>query len=391
MDLDLYLTMASLAISVAVGSAIAYRIDKRRAAEARWQNLIELVRSGGLVSALLQLKVSYERLFTQADVDQRNALQVVARSRQWLSIVAEQLRASRLWSLQAGAMVAATTLAWGFLFPMQRNTDIAILEALNHTQPALYGTIIAVVFSVIGIVITGILGLHGAFFGLRPASMTGRAFTALMLSALSIGAAVFLGQLSTYRSEHAYGAQVLRDQTTKTQLQAEQTRAANAARQLEIDVLTANLRAEEEQLQRSKQLDSSLTILTLIVEMATSASPLLASKFAVAGCFALTSVRNGRKAEQAENRKVVIAQQFRAEGDALLGAAGVANQDAEDAVRSTMGRLADWDIALALAPPDRLRTDQWVELPAGYHWKTHGENGATSAPQPAPVATWDEI
>jgi hypothetical protein len=320
-----FLAILSVVIAaVLVGATAAHRSDVRRRAIAARDLLLERIRHGNGPQELLLIGQPYRDQVSKELI----AADRFSEARHTAFAIRDRLIAQvwrgRPWSLGFSIVIAVMAAGWAILFPLQRSMDMAILNALGYPHPTLYGTVIAVTFTIIGIVITGILDVHELLpERVRLTSNFAKFTTALILAALSVLFLAFLTSLATYRSTNRFGPEVSNDTKILQQLKVTGGGAPTAARQVEIDVASTNLADAERRLANGRKLDRVLIIAVLPVEMAISASPILATELAAVGVAGVVGARNGRRERRSRARASTIRHQARNKAEAILAAAGV--------------------------------------------------------------------
>jgi hypothetical protein len=323
----------ALTLMVVAGTTLSFLSDRRRQRRKALREMLDRIRNGYGLQVLLQLRQRFADQVIKLENVRKNAEQ---RADSYGNF-RDKITKDGSISIKAVVIVVTFTAGWAVLTPLQRSQDIDILNSLVHSRASLYGSIIAVGFALVGMVISLLAGVHGPMFGLKSKTSTPRVFAALVLLAASIAGMVYMGMLSTERSERTAGRDVAvkRAELHQYTAQLQRQRTANgdtSALQLQVAVATDNLNAAEANLAASRHLDVGLTVGALTGELVTSWSPLFATEFAVVGGFAFAGHRNRRKAEKAINAQFSVKGRYESARGQLLGQS--------DADPATVERLA---------------------------------------------------
>lgn len=350
-----------LGLLVIVGTGLAYRSDMHRRAIAARERLIERIRRGEAGQVLLPIRERYR-------ARHHAVLRRAARSEERGAALARRAGelSGQVWrgagpNLGFVITVVVLTAAWLILFLLQRASDITILTALGYPYPPLFGSLIAIMFAVAGIIVTGLFGVHHLLPPfLRFAGRAGRVAVALLIIAGAVAFMNFLTQLATYRSVDRLGATVSNDLKILDALRARGGPHPTAAQALDIDVATQNLADDTTRLNASKHLDEALTVAVPPLELMVSAAPLLALELGVVGGVAMVAKARTRIGHRRRDKAAAIRQEFFTEIATLLSEGGLTHLEVDALLHSIEGRNSD-DSAGSGPPPG----SQSAPLPSG--------------------------
>ncbi len=299
---------------VAFASCTAFLAIRSRTARLRRAQLIARIQQGEAAQVLLQVRAPYAgraRRARYAMQRRSRRLTIAGRRRDALSHHAWH---GARWSFGFVLAVLLSACLWASLFVLQRDMDINVLAALGYASPSGLGMVVALVFAGVGMIVSGLLGLHPLLPAwIKSAGRLGRITTALMLAAVSITFMAYLRQLAVDRSVARFSAEVAELQT-----RLQHTSGATPAEQ----VTRAALANAQERLSAGKSLDHSLTMTVLTLEMTFSAAPILAVELAVVGYYALAASRADRSLDAARRTLSRAREDFNGYAVGLLAEAG---------------------------------------------------------------------
>ncbi len=224
-----------------------------------------------------------------------------------LDSVRRQIFRDGEWSVGFVVVVTALTMAWVTFFVLQRFLDIQIMQDVGYhaTLAAALGTVIALGVSVLGIVISGLLGLHPLLPAVDRMRRSMRITLALLLLIPLLGLVFALPPIAIYRSESTLGAQV-------TQLEKELVAAQSAVPvdPLEVAAIQKDLAAAELRLSKGERLDRTIAVTVPLLELATSPAPVYFWELLVALWLASSAAVARRKEREARNTVAALAQAF---------------------------------------------------------------------------------
>jgi hypothetical protein len=311
-------TAAGIACVVAGTFYLAYCHDRRVAAAQVRAELLTQFREHPQ-SALIRLREPYMTQLGELEREEQAAGAA--------STAAEGKRAkwsAQIWRGQEPKLgfmiiVGVLSVVWGFLFLLQRAMDITVMQALKSVDPQLFGNVIALVFVVIGILLSGIAGMHNLLPSwLEPK----RALTRVaVVGVLLLGATLMMmkvADLAQYRSIDKFTQAVNSDTATLKQLQAQKV---TRAQQVQVASAQQTLQQDERRLDNAKGMDRMLTMAVLPAELALSGFPVFAAELATVGSLGWTARRHRRRQDRAAGRRAALPQEFREQAATLLAEA----------------------------------------------------------------------
>lgn len=311
-----------LALVAAVGGALYLgerRREKRAAARADRQRLIERVRGEGILPLgrwlLERFRGRIVRLQQRATAQHERHVRLERRRDE----ASGQVWRNGKWS--AGFILVVTVLGavWLFLFLLQRNLDIQILEALGYRGllAAALGSVIALVIATAGVLITGLVGLHPVLPEWVQWRRSLRVTLALGCTVLVLVLAFSLTKIAVYRAQNTFGPEVVQAENVD-----DAAHRAVPPDPLQISVADRKLTDLSARLQQAQNVDRTLAVVVPTAELMIGFAPVyLGELLTVAGFAAAASVAVGRE-RHANHRIAVITQEFRQEATDILFNAG---------------------------------------------------------------------
>lgn len=304
--------------AVTAASYLAYRHDQRNDAAARQEQLNQQLRTNPQ-SVLLPLREEY--VTRNGNLDRRIASAGKAAD------VAEAKQAK--WSAQIWrgndpklgfmVIVAVLSMLWAGLFLLQRSTDITVMQALGSVAPQLFGNVIAVVFVILGIVMSGVAGLHHLLpTWMEPKRVLTRVVIIAGLALVAIAGINQVADLAQYRSIDKFSAEVSADEAVVAQLKAKEP---SAAVQVQITSAENALAQDQQRLHKAELMDKTLTMAVLPAELLLSAFPIIAIELLVVAGFGRTGKRWRKGEQNARDEQAALPQQFRQQAATMLAQA----------------------------------------------------------------------
>lgn len=288
------LLMAILVVLVVIGSAAAYAADRRRVELVRRDELVERMQHGEWAQVLLQEREPFAARARRAQLVMMRHEHDQAAAERRRDELSRHAWHGENWSLGFVVVSCLATALWAVLFTVQRATDINVLIALDYPSPRVSGTVIALAFATIGVIASGLLGMHSLLPPwLRSPSRGGRITAAVMLAVISIVVMVYAQRIAASTPIDRFGPGA----TQPGQTPAEQ-RSATA-------------------------LGRTLTMAVPPLETAFSAAPVITAELAVVGFFALASNRAERRKLAAQRAIQAARQDFAGYAVALIAESGV--------------------------------------------------------------------
>lgn len=304
--------------AVAAACYLAYRHDQRKDAAARQEQLNEQLRTNPQ-SVLLPLREEYVtrngnlgRTIASAG---KSAEAAEAKQAKW---------SAQIWrgndpKLGFMVIVAVLSVLWAGLFLLQRSTDITVMQALGSVSPELFGNVIAVVFVILGIVMSGIAGMHHLLPSwMEPTRVLTRVVIIAVLTLVAIAGINQVANLAQYRSIDKFSAQVNADKAVVAQLMAKEP---SAAVQVQITSAQDTLAQDQERLDKAKSMDKTLTMAVLPAELLLSAFPIIAVELLVVSGFGRVGKRSRKVEQNAKDEQGALPQQFRQQAATMLAQA----------------------------------------------------------------------
>lgn len=287
------LFLAANALVAGVVSA-GRRAGARQAATEAETARIDGIRQGGLRGLLLVRRQQYTEaegpLAEQRDEHQRVRVGLEAT----YDKIKKQLWRDGDWHAGFVVVVAVLTLAWTFLFALVRALDVQMIEALgyfggNQLMAQAAGTIIALAFALIGVIVAGLLGLHSFLPRWIEIGRPLRVFLVANLLTLALVGALALRHVAINRSERVLGPQVT---NLQAQVAADQQTGASP---LDLRIAQLRLAQAQQRLQAGESVDRLLAVVGPLLEMAVSWAPLYAGEMLVLLGFGLAIRRHRRQ------------------------------------------------------------------------------------------------
>ena len=184
--LPLLLALAAVNILWASRHALARvfnaRAESRNTAALTRQQLLERIRTHGVRRFFVYMASQYRLRVNPMRREQATHQQQRLAIEQQRSQVRKQIWRDGEWSIGFVIVVSALALAWALLFLIQRNLDIRMLLAVGYAEsdPALaqlLGTAIALGITILGFIISGLLGMHALLPNWLQVSQTVRGFS----------------------------------------------------------------------------------------------------------------------------------------------------------------------------------------------------------------------
>lgn len=303
---------------VAAAGALAYRHDRRADATKRQAELDERLRTNPQ-SVLLPIREQYvTRAGQLTDVIEAEGRAADAAATRHATFSAQFWRGNDP-KLGFMVIVGVFSVLWFGLFLLQRSTDITVMQALRTVSPQLFGNVIAVAFVILGIVISGIAGMHHLLPSwLEPQRALTRVLIVSVLGVLACFLTAQVADIAQFRSIDRFTAQVNTDETTLAQLR---TQKPSPAFRVQIDAAQNTLAQDQQRLDKAKSLDKTLTILVLPAELALSAFPILATELLIIYGFARTEQRHRTKRQRAQDEQDALPQRFQEQSATMLARA----------------------------------------------------------------------
>jgi uncharacterized membrane protein (DUF485 family) len=328
--MTLQLALIMLIGVAVVGSALylAERLTERRqAAAAERLRLVERVRTDGVVPVGLWFREKLARRILR--LEQKETIQALRGERleRRRDEASAQVWRDGKWS--AGFVLIALGLAavWLFLFLLQRNLDIQILQALGYT-PGLavpLGTVIALVIAMAGVLVTGLLGLHPLLPGWIAFRRSLRVTLALTVAVLVLILAFSLTSIAVYRAQNVLGPAV----STQEKILA-QARAEQPPDPLQVAVAEQDLADAQARLEKGMNVDRMLAVVVPSAELAIGFAPVYIGELLVVGTLGAAAARAERRARRARNKSARVSQKFREKAASIIFDAGRSPAEVED-------------------------------------------------------------
>jgi len=307
----LYALLLALA---AFGSCTTFLALRSRTDRVRRAHLIARIQQGETTQVLLQEQVPFARRARRARYAMQHQSRRLTSAGRRRDALSRRIWHGTRWSSAFVVVVCAGAWLWAVLFILQREMDINILVALGYASPSVLGMLIALAFAVVGMIVSGLLGLHSVLPPwIKSVGRFGRIAAALMLAAVSITFMAYLKEIAVNRSVDRFSAEV------STLQNALQQARGTPAEQVTRDAL-ANA---QERLAAGKTLDQSLTTTVMAFETASSAAPILAVELAVVGYYAVAAKRAGRSLRAARRTISRTQDDYNGYAVGLLAEAGV--------------------------------------------------------------------
>jgi hypothetical protein len=293
--------------AAAAASYLAYRHDQRRDAAAQQEKLNEQLREE-YVTRNGNLDRRIASAGKAADVDEE-------KQAKW---------SAQIWrgnepKLGFMVIVAVLSVLWAGLFLLQRSTDITVMQAMGSVAPQLFGNVIAVVFVILGIVMSGIAGLHHLLpTWLEPKRVLTRVVIIAGLALVAIAGINQVADLAQYRSIDKFSAQVNADRAVVAQLKAKEH---SAAVQVQTTSAENTLAQDQQRLDKAKLMDKTLTMAVLPAELLLSAFPIIAIELLVVAGLGRTGKRWRKVEQNASDEQAALPQQFRQQAATMLAQA----------------------------------------------------------------------
>jgi hypothetical protein len=324
------LALALLGGVAVVGSALylaEWLAERRRAAAVERQKLVERVSTEGVLPLGLWFR---ERLMRRTlRLEQKETTQLLRREcleRRRVEASAQIWR-NEPWSAGFVVITLALGAAWLFLFLLQRNLDIQILQALGYT-PALaasLGTVIALVIAMAGVLATGLLGLHPLLPRWIPLRRSLRVTLALTVTVLVLILAFSLTSIAVYRTQNVLGPAV----STQAKILA-QARAEVPPDPLRIAVAAQDLSDARGRLERGMNVDRTLAVVVPTAELVIGFAPVYVGELFVLGALGAATARAERRARRAHNKIARVSQKFREKAASIVFDAGRSPAEVEE-------------------------------------------------------------
>jgi hypothetical protein len=279
----LYALLLTLA---AFGSCTAFLAVRSRTARVRRAHLVARIQQGEATQVLLQEQVPFARRARRARYAMQRRSRRLTNAGRRRDALSRHIWHGARWSFGFVVVVSVGACLWAVLFGLQREMDVNILVALGYASPSVLGMVIALAFTVVGMIVCGLLGLHPLLPPrVKSVGRLGRIAAALMLAAVSITFMAYLKEIAVNRSVDRFSAEV-----SALQITLDKSKGATP-----LDELTReSLANAQERLAAGKTLDHSLTTTVMAFEIAFSAAPILAVELAVVGYYAVAAKRAGR-------------------------------------------------------------------------------------------------
>lgn len=204
------------------------------------------------------------------------------------------------WSMGFTLVVVVLALAWLFVFLLLRSLDIRMLEALGYVGASeglamILGTLIALVFTVIGIVIAGLLDLHPLLPRAVQVSQTVKRILIANFTAIAIGLALWLPNVAVFRSQNSLGPMVTTQQEVLAQAQQDGNPTA-------VQVAEIKLANAQQRLKAGESVDRTLAIAAPLLELAIAWAPVYALELLVLGGTGVLIRRHQRRRQLADDQ-----------------------------------------------------------------------------------------
>jgi hypothetical protein len=304
--------------AVAAAGYLAYRHDQRKDAALRQERLNEQLRIHPQ-SVLLPLRETYVTRNGNLDRGIASAAKAAGAAE-----TKEAKWSAQIWrgndpKLGFIVIVAVLTFLWGGLFLLQRSTDITVMQALGSVAPQLFGNVIAIVFVILGIAMSGIAGVHHLLPSwMEPKRVLTRVVIISGLTLVAIAGINQVADLAQYRSIDKFGAQVNADKAVAAQLKAKES---SPAIQVQITSAEDTLAQDQQRLDKAKSMDKALTMAVLPAELLLSAFPIIAIELLVVSGFGRIGKRWRKIEQNAKDERTALPQQFRQQAATMLAQA----------------------------------------------------------------------
>jgi hypothetical protein len=303
------LWMAAGIACVAAGTFyLAYRHDRRVEAARAEAELLNQFREHPQ-SALIRLREPYMTETGELERQEQAAASAAAAAKGKQARWSAQIWRGQEPKLGFMIVVAILSVVWGFLYLLQRSMDITVMQALGSVSPQLFGNVIALVFVVIGILLSGIAGMHHLLPSwLEPTRALTKVAVVGVLLLVATVIMIKVADLAQYRSIDKFTQAVISDTATVKQLQAQK---ATRAQQVQVEVAQQKLQQDQQRLDNAKNMDKTLTMAVLPAELALSGFPVFAAELATVGSLGQTARRHRRREDRAAARRAALPQEFR--------------------------------------------------------------------------------
>lgn len=373
------LFLAANAVVAGVMSA-GKRADARHSAAEAETRRIDGIRQRGLPALILLRRQQYMEaegpLAEQRDDHNRRRIGLEAA----YDKIKKQVWRDGDWHAGFVVVVTALTLVWAFLFALVRALDVQMMQAVgwlggNEGTAQTVGTVLALAFAVIGVIVAGLLGLHPLLARWIKIGRPLRLFLVANLLTLAVVGALALQHVAINRSERVLGPQV-------TNLQAQVTAdQQTGASPLDLRIAQLRLVQAQQRLKAGESVDRMLAVVGPLLEMAVSWAPLYAGELLVLVGFGL-AIRRRRREELAMSGQInQLNRRFTREltEDAL--AAGFEVDDIEQQLNQPR--------ELPAGPPDPPDPRAPTEEPGGDETPPKANTGPAddASPEEPPAAT----
>lgn len=298
----------------------------RKEQEERQEGLRQLIRDHGIrpVGQMLLRRRQPETLPHQQVATMEAERGVRARGR--LDHLRQQIFRGGDWAVGFIVVISLLGIAWLVFFILQIRLDVTMMVDVGYPAglAMALGTVIAIGVSALGIIISGLLGLHSLFPSLEKWRRSARVTAGLALAIPALALVLALPPLAVYRSQSTLGAQVTLLQ--KTLAQEESTTPQDP---LEITVTKQDLAAAEQRLEKGERLDKTLAVIVPMLELVTSPAPVYVGELLVALWLAWVIADARRKEQAARNEIQVHAQRFITDFTDLIVPLGGAPEEAD--------------------------------------------------------------
>jgi hypothetical protein len=230
---------------------------------------------------------------------------LITRGQESLERIRRQMFHDGEWHIGFIVVVAILGTGWLFLFYLLRNLDISVMRAVGYPAGLsnLLGSVSALAVSFLGIVISGLLGIHTFLPRIDGMRRSLRTTIALLLLVPVMALVGVFSTLAPYRSQSTLGPQVSFYQKTLQELENTAPRDP-----VEIAVTKDDLAAAEHRLDKGKTMDRTLAVTIPLAELLLSPAAVYGAELLVA-LELLRRISVARRKEEVANHQEQAATQ----------------------------------------------------------------------------------
>jgi len=312
------IAMASLLTGAGFFAADRYRV-RRAAVAAAFNDAVQRVRSG-------QARPVFVRMREQ--LRDRVMPWLLAREQHQAAAALSETRKAdlmaRTWPKGRPSpglliLMGILSVVWLVLFALIRATDIYVLKALGQTQPVaeVLGTIVALVFTVLGWFVTGLLGFHELMPPSLHLPMYVKAASVVLILGAGVALTMGVQEIAPYRSISTVGVHL---DTAKKVLA--QVQSSTPVDPVQVAAAEADVVALTTKLDTAKRFDTLVVTVMPPVEMLVSGAPIVMAEALLIGLAGLPRWYHERRAGNAGRRIDRETQRVRVQAMTILEAAG---------------------------------------------------------------------